>query len=442
MAESARRRFGPARRFAYDGWSTDGQRGVLACHYRLDELRFTERFVLPGPVEWESPGVAEAARLLYLLAGVSYYKAGAPPVIDLAGTPVRPGEREMLGEYYREGLGEFAYRNRLDLSELEVCGGEEAGAPAHHHARVGHPLVPFGGGIDSIVTAETVRTRFPQTTLFVMSRQGDRYAALEAAAAPSGLPVARVERALDPVVVDSARRGLLNGHVPVTAVVSAAALLAAVVGGHDAVVMSNEWSASIGTTVEDGRQVNHQWSKGLAFETALRAWLARSFSEPPEYFSLLRPYSELWVAERFAALDAYHPVFRSCNRAFHVDPAARLERWCGRCDKCCFIDLVLAPFLPRRRLLEVFDGAEPLEDPSLAGRFANLVGAGEAKPFECVGDAGECAAAAAAAAARPDRAGNPLLPRLGAGAPPLERFLHRLGPDHIPPAYAPDAALR
>ena len=84
------------------------------------------------------------------------------------------------------------------------------------------------------------------------------------------------------------------------------------------------------------------------------------------YFSALRPFSELWVARRFAALTQYHDTFRSCNRAFHIDKSLRLDHWCGRCDKCCFIDLILAPFVPAADLERIFGGHEPLADSDMA----------------------------------------------------------------------------
>ena len=84
-------------------------------------------------------------------------------------------------------------------------------------------------------------------------------------------------------------------------------------------------------------------------------------------FSYLRSRSELWVAMQFSALTQYHGVFRSCNRAFHQDRTARLGRWCGTCDKCCFIDLILAPFMAAAELRRVFDGHEPLDDAQLGG---------------------------------------------------------------------------
>ena len=211
----------------------------------------------------------------------------------------------------------------------------------------------------------------------------------------TGLPVVRVARAIDPLVRRSAELGFLNGHVPVTAVITAAAVVAAVLDGRDAVVLSNEWSASAPTLVADGHPVNHQWSKGEEFERGFAELVLGALGPGLSVFSYLRPRTELWVSREFAPLDQYHGAFRSCNRAFHQDPAQRLDHWCGRCDKCCFIDLVLAPFMERSELATVFGGSEPLENPDNEQRFRSLVGLGaDDKPFECVGDLDECRAAA------------------------------------------------
>ena len=111
------------------------------------------------------------------------------------------------------------------------------------------------------MTVEGVAERTADIALFVVNRPGDRFAAIERPAAVSGLPVVRAGREIDPQLLRSAELGFLNGHVPVTGIISAIAVLAAVLGGRDAVVMSNEWSASVPTLEHDGRQVNHQWSK-------------------------------------------------------------------------------------------------------------------------------------------------------------------------------------
>jgi hypothetical protein len=439
--------------FRYESYDLDPGTGLLACRYSVGDRQFTERVTFATDGRWADPAVAQAARLVFLLAGVSYYKTAAPPVIDLGQTAVSAAERDFLRAFYLAGLGEFAYRNDLDLSGLRIEGPELTSAAATstttgtRAAVPVRPLVPFGGGIDSIVTVEHVRHR-ADAALFIMSRPGDRFDAIEAPAAITGLPIVRAGREIDPQLLRSRELGFRNGHVPVTGILSAIAVMAAVLDGRDAVVMSNEWSASIPTLEVDGRPVNHQYSKSASFEAAFRTALAGSLGERLSYFSALRPFSELWVAQRFAGLTQYHGTFRSCNRAFHLDKSLRLDHWCGRCDKCCFIDLILAPFMSAAELSAIFGGREPLADDSLADKFRTLLDTSpQSKPFECVGEVGECRAAALLAAARPDRADYRLLQSLAAelaglpDLPTVAELLRPIGDHFIPDGYATEDLL-
>ena len=437
--------------FRYESFTADAERGLLTCRYSLDGRSFTERVSLaPGP-RWHLPAAQAAARLVFLLAGVSYYKIAAPAVIDLGGAPLTALERDFLRDFYLQGLGEYAYRNTLDLSDLRIEAPSTPSTPQvpdqPSTAKMARALVPFGGGIDSIVTVEAVRKR-ADVALFVVSRPGDRFAAIERPAAVTGLPVIRAGREIDEQLLRSAELGFRNGHVPVTGIISAIAVLAAVLDGRDTVVMSNEWSASVPTLVHDGRPVNHQYSKSASFEAAFRQVLAADPAGLPGYFSALRDRTELWVGEQFAGLAQYHGSFRSCNRAFHIDSKRRMEHWCGQCDKCCFIDLIVAPFMPADALRAVFaadgGGREPLADPALAPKFRTLLGAGT-KPFECVGEVNECRAAVLLAARRADRADCALLSELAAevaGRPDaptdaeIAAMSRPVGESFVPPAYA------
>ncbi len=438
----------PPDRFRYDGFAIDPVDSTVTCRYSTADHSFTERFTFEHAGDWEDPAVLAAVRILYLLAGVSYYKTTAAPVVDLGDLKTTAPERDFLRAYYVNGLGEFAYRNGLDLPGLRVEGPEAAAAPpAAFDPEPGRPLIPFGGGIDSIVTVEALAGDHPDAALFVVEPPGDRFAAIEDAAALTGLPVTRTTRQIDPLVRRSAELGFLNGHVPVTAIISAAALVAAVLERRDAVVLSNEWSASVPTVVTDGVAVNHQWSKSEEFERSFGELVLSGLGPGISVFSYLRPRSELWVAQQFARLRPYHGAFRSCNRAFHQDPAQRLDHWCGRCDKCCFIDLVLAPFMERVDLEAVFAGDEPLQDSANEQRFRSLLDLGPGpKPFECVGDTDECRAATLLAARREDRAGTELLARLRAelaAAPPTDplALLQPRGSHRIPDRYAPTDIL-
>ena len=441
--------------FRYESYSADPATGELTCNYSVDGRRFSERITFRPGADWDRPATAAAARWVFLLAGVSYYKTAAPPVISTGDLALTRRERSFLLGFYLEGLGEFAYRNHLDLSGLRIDAPEAPPAPPAQPTSAAplatatpsapdsprRALVPFGGGIDSIVTVELVRPS-ADIALFVVSRPGARFDAIEQPAAVTGLPIVRAGREIDPQLLRSRELGFLNGHVPVTGIISAIAVLAATLEDRDAVIMSNEWSASVPTVQTGDRAVNHQYSKSEAFEAAFRGVLAQTRGMP-EYFSALRARTELWIADRFAQLTRYHSTFRSCNRAFHIDPARRLDHWCGQCDKCAFIDLILAPFLPAAELSQIFGGHEPLNDPGLAGRFRALLGDADlSKPFECVGEVNECRAAVLLAAERPDRAGSDLLGELATevralpGRPSTDGLLHPVGDNFIPAAYA------
>ena len=123
--------------FRYEGFAVDAERGLLTCRYSLDGREFAERVSLaPGP-GWDTPAARAAARLVYLLAGVSYYKTAAPPVIDLGDTALTGRELAFLREFYLSGLGEYAYRNGLDLSDLTL---RSSPAPIAHECAVGVPI--------------------------------------------------------------------------------------------------------------------------------------------------------------------------------------------------------------------------------------------------------------------------------------------------------------
>ena len=362
---------------------------TLRGHYELDGRHFSEEIVFEGVDTLRRPALVAVAELWYLLAGLSYYKAGAARRVDLGEIPVGPRGRALFEAALREGLGEFSFRNQLPLDDVLIQGGREANSyrPALDATRV---LIPFGGGIDSVVTVESLAHL--DRSLFVVSPAAGRFAPLEATAAVTGLDVVRATRRLDPQIL----RGddnFFNGHVPVTAMVTLLAALGALASGHGAVAMSNEHSASAPTLRWRDRDVNHQWSKSWAAEVLIAEALAERIGPEFAVASFLRDRSELWVAQRFAEARRYHRVFRSCNRAFTPRVGEREATWCGHCDKCLFINLILAPFIDRAPLREIFS-SEPLSDPQLDESLRSLIGLGlEHKPFECVGDPDESAVA-------------------------------------------------
>ena len=438
----------PAARFVLLEPTLDAATGAVGLPYRFDaEAPMVERLELGIPAAPPGPDRRALARrlLAYLhgAAGVSYFKAKLPPVVDLSAAALDAPASAFLHRLYQRGLGEFAYRNGLDLRRRFHFEAADGALSPIHATLPRRTLVPVGGGKDSLVTVEALRAAGDDVTLFAVNAKGPITATIRA----SGLPALTVTRRLDPRLFALNEAGAWNGHVPITAIVSLVALLAAALHGFDRVVMSNERSADAANLVADGIEVNHQWSKSWAFERALRAELARAISPDLDWFSLLRPLSELAIAQRFAAASRYDASFSSCNRNFHLQGPGPQGRWCRDCPKCRFVFLALAPFVARERLLAIF-GGDLLDEPAQVEGFAELVGLQGHKPFECVGETTEAAAALNAIAAQAEWAGRAvvraLAPRLEPHRATLHTYLeHALRPSgaHAIPADLVGAVL-
>ncbi len=162
----------PHDQFRYDGFAIDPASSLVTCRYSTPTRTFTERFTFEPGGDWDDPAVRAAVRILYLLAGVSYYKTTAARLIDLGDLPTTAGERDFLTGYYVNGLGEFAYRNGIDLRGVRLSGPDAAPAAVHYDPEPGRPLIPFGGGIDSIVTVASLSGDHPGAALCVVEPPG------------------------------------------------------------------------------------------------------------------------------------------------------------------------------------------------------------------------------------------------------------------------------
>jgi hypothetical protein len=101
------------------------------------------------------------------------------------------------------------------------------------------------------------------------------------------------------------------------------------------------------------------------------------------YFSLLRPLSELQIAYIFSKLNKeYRKVFKSCN------VGSKNDVWCLNCSKCLFVYIILSPFLTENELLCIFK-ENLLTKKSLFNTRKELQGLTDKKPFECVGSVSE-----------------------------------------------------
>jgi hypothetical protein len=365
---------------------------TVSLRYGLgDQYSFEETITFEtepaADLPFDGAGLDRALHHLHIAAGTSYYKAAAPPLVVVEGTGLTGSEAAFHRHLYDDGLREFAVTNRLPVPravEIRSASAPAVAAELRQSPRPGGLVVPIGGGKDSMVLIEAVRPLGPRLLAV------NPHPLVIELAAQTGLELIVIRRRLSPELTRLNAAGALNGHVPITAIVSLIAVAGSYVYGYDAVAMAIERSASEETRWVGGVPVNHQYSKSLDFEVLLQQLIADSIDPGLTYGSALRRYSELSIARAFSELTGYHATFCSCNTAFRQQAAAG-DRWCGHCPKCRFVGLMLAPFLTPKALMAII-GRDMFDDPEQVEGFAALMSE-EGKPFECVGERGESAAA-------------------------------------------------
>ncbi|MDT8438805.1 MAG: hypothetical protein RQ729_07360 [Wenzhouxiangellaceae bacterium] len=422
----------------------DARTGTLRLSWQLaheqGEQTLFEHFELGQPaVDPDQPARARALNaaldLLHWIAGISYWKLACCGAVAFEHARPSPETAALLTALYRDGLAELAFVNRLSAPWWPdfLAAPSSESKPAAALGLAPRTLLPLGGGKDSLVALERLRA----TGVEPITVQVGSAALIAEVAAVAGTEHRRIERRLDPALAALNRAGAINGHVPITAINAAVLLVAALWWDCNQVVFANERSASVPTMhTVGGVAVNHQWSKGWAFEQAFEQCVQHEVAADLAVYSLLRRDSELAACAEFARLDRYHAVFSSCNRNFHLD-GPRTERWCRQCPKCRFVFLGLAPFLSPTRLTDIF-GEDLLADPAQVEGFAALLELDGPRPFECVGEAGESRSALAALAADPvwreHAVVRALAEPVAALAPrPLAAWQVASGPHGIPP---------
>ena len=319
---------------------------------------------------------------------VSYWKIACPKKVLVKPFALTESQKAFWKKLYYNGLGEFLYLNSIVVAEQDLMQIETDGNQPF--AKVDVPLmektlVPVGGGKDSVVTLECLRNQMPVIPLIVNPR-GATLACVETAGYGENDFIV-INRTLDPTMLQLNAEGYLNGHTPFSALLAFISILVAFGSQSHYIALSNENSANESTV--PGTNINHQYSKSIEFERDFRNYVAENLNDKVQYFSFLRPLSELQIANLFAQCDAYHPVFRSCN------VGSKTDSWCGHCPKCLFTWIILSPFLSRDKLTAIF-GKDLMSDTSLQPIWEELNGTAAVKPFECVGTVEEVRACEAA----------------------------------------------
>ncbi len=368
-------------RFIYHSFELHGNE--LIFHFSIDDYHFCPKWTFPegiNSLDYDRELADKIAFSLGMAELVSYWKCACPPVVEVRCGGLSGWEKQWWKKLYFNGLGEFFYRNGITPdfdSFMTIEAPEEQPLSPRTNALAG-VLVPIGGGKDSVVTLELLKKAGEDISAYIINPRPATLGCAEAA----GIPESRViapSRTIDKQLLELNKLGYLNGHTPFSEVVAFSAELFACVYGRRYIALSNESSAN--EAYVEGTSINHQYSKSTEFERDFREYCERSFGgydRCPEYFSLLRPWSEWQIAREFVKHPQYFGVFQSCNLG------SKNNTWCCNCAKCLYVYILLAAFLDDDVLTGIF-GCNMLQKAELSDMLDGLILDGEDKPFECVG---------------------------------------------------------
>ncbi|HSQ97830.1 MAG TPA: hypothetical protein VLL98_03880, partial [Rickettsiales bacterium] len=279
-------------------------------------------------------------------------------------------------------------------SQFSYCHSREGGNPVRINIKLeNNIIVPIGGGKDSVVSLEMLK-KLPNKKLYTFSVNTAE--PIKNCIELSDCENILVKRVISPLLIelnnDIEKYHGYNGHVPITSIIAFISVCAGIIYNCNTTVISNEKSSNIGNTMHTGLEVNHQWSKSFEAEKMIHDFIKKYITTEFNYFSLIRPMSELQIAQAFSKIGKYDNVFSSCNKNFKIVKNEKPKRWCCDCDKCRFVFLIFAPFIKKEKLIEIF-GENLLNDKKQLDGYLELVGLSKIKPFECVGEIEESALA-------------------------------------------------
>jgi hypothetical protein len=306
----------------------------------------------------------------------SYWKAFASPGIEISAGRLDEDQLNWWKDLLLNGMGQYFYENNIDftgdgfvtyistLSQEYKKGKNIEGRGL---------LIPVGGGKDSAVTLELLKSQ-KDSSAFMVNPSPAALSITEASGIGKKIIV---KRTMDKKIKELNSLGYLNGHTPFSSVIAFLSVAASYIYGFDQIALSNERSSDEENTEFLGSKINHQYSKTFEFENKFRSYVEKYLINI-NYFSFLRPLYEIQIAKLFSGMRKYFAMFRSCNIGH------KTNSWCGNCSKCLSTYILLMPFLKKEELIEIFGEDLPAK-PTLQETLKDLTIEGRVKPFECVG---------------------------------------------------------
>ena len=351
-----------------------------------DKKRITFNFIVPGLTEYHPYIEVDNFKLdsftrylafhIGLIELISYWKCTCSKNVIIKAGYIDEEQIAWFKKTYYYGLGELFYTNGINVKLEDFmnirCEAKKEDIIYPEFKGTGN-LIPIGGGKDSVVSLEILRGLENDTFIINPKEITRRCSQLGGCEQPIA-----VKRVLDKNMLELNSKGFINGHTPFSACISFITFLCAYIHNKKYIALSNENSSNESNI--EGTKINHQYSKTYEYEKDFNDYAKKYFKIDIHYFSLLRPLSEYQIAMLFSHYDKYHKTFKSCNVGSKKEPWV----WCCNCPKCLFVYTILAPFLYKDKLINIF-GEDLFAREDLLNTFIELCGYSKNKPFECVG---------------------------------------------------------
>lgn len=309
----------------------------------------------------------------------SYWKATCSPNIIIECGVLDDKQVSWVKKLILNGLGEFFYTNNInpEINFVNITSKGESYPFVDNNNYDGY-LIAVGGGKDSIVSLEILKNEDNKHAFIINNRK----VCFDCAEIAGIKDIINPERLFDKKIIELNNRGFLNGHTPISSCIAFISYISAYLNGIKYIVLSNESSSNEASV--KGTNINHQYSKSFEFENDFRWYVNNYLTDKIEYFSLLRPLSELEIMKIFTKYPKYFKHFISCNNGGKRKNIGISDGWCLTCPKCLFIYIIMSYFVDEKTMIDVF-GKNMLDDKEMLNYFLELLGKTENKPFECVG---------------------------------------------------------
>ena len=356
--------------------------GAAEFYYQgKDDRKFVEKVWFFDPkIEYDKGALDKALKLAMVILGTSYYKAEPTREVELP-FGISDEQAKFFDRIYQEGMSQYAYENNLTREDLaHFASSDNTEVAEDQKAPLPGILVLVSGGKDSLLTAEKIQESGVNFRVGYITAQLDFPGILN----EFGEPII-IRREIDKEGLKQV--GGLNGHVPVTLINEALALIQVILLGFNRVELGVGREGLEPHAYAGDLPVNHQWSKTKEAQDLFKNYVRKYVSEGIIVGSLLENMNELEIAEEFSekCWEKYGEKFSSCNVANYKQGEDNKNlKWCGKCAKCANSYLLFCPYVAFSDQEKIF-GRDLFLDPEMTEIFKGLLGVdGVMKPFECV----------------------------------------------------------